>query len=152
MIARRGIGRRPDRREPVIAAVEVGGHRNLKPPQRAPDAILAPRRRLLPKRIFARSVLARRQFFGAIRETVLSSAPAPALADSIRTAYRALEAMYPGARFPDVYFIVGRLQTGGTIGRPGLLVGAEHYAYTPGVPRGELSAWQQTAIFPPSGA
>lgn len=101
--------------------------------------------------VFARAVLARRRFFSSIRETVLTRAADPTLADSVRAAYRALEAVYPEARFPDVYLLVGRLQTGGTLARPGLLVGAEHFALGPGVPRGELSAWQQTAVFPPEG-
>jgi hypothetical protein len=46
----------------------------------------------------------------------------------IRAPLLALEALYPPAIFPDVYFVVGRLNSGGTASGAGLMIGAEMYA------------------------
>lgn len=101
-------------------------------------------------RAFAEAVLARRQFYRAIRRTALDRSLDQALADSARAAYRALDAIYPDARFPDVYLVIGRLRTGGTVKRPGLILGIEHYSGRDGVPMDELAAWQRTALFEPA--
>lgn len=53
--------------------------------------------------------------------------------------------LYPPARFPDVYFLIGTLSTGGTGGPSGLLIGTEQYASGPDTPRDELPAWAQAA-------
>jgi len=101
-------------------------------------------------REFTEAVLARRQFYSAIRDRVLDGATHRAVADSARGAYRALEAVYPEAQFPDVYFVVGRLGTGGTVKRAGLVLGTEHYSSGDDVPTDELTAWQKQAISPPT--
>lgn len=49
--------------------------------------------------------------------------------------------LYPDARFPSVYFVIGRLTSGGTTGRAGLLIGTEVNALGEGVDTTEL---QQT--------
>ncbi|MFG0275957.1 MAG: Ig-like domain-containing protein [Phycisphaerales bacterium] len=46
----------------------------------------------------------------------------------IRAPLLALENLYPPAVFPDVYFVVGRLNSGGTASGAGLMIGAEMYA------------------------
>ncbi len=48
----------------------------------------------------------------------------------IRAAFVKLKAMYPDAVFPDVYFLIGRLSSGGTTAASGLLIGAEMYGRT----------------------
>jgi hypothetical protein len=48
-------------------------------------------------------------------------------ASAIRAAFRRLKAIYPDAVFPDVYFVVGRFNSGGTASKHGLLIGAEMY-------------------------
>ncbi len=48
----------------------------------------------------------------------------------IRAAWVKLKALYPDAVFPDVYFLIGRLSTGGTTAKSGLLIGAEMYGRT----------------------
>jgi len=47
----------------------------------------------------------------------------------IRAGFYALKYLYPPAVFPDVYFVVGRLNSGGTASRNGLLIGVEMYAH-----------------------
>ena len=110
------------------------------------DGLRAFRDRTGDTETFTTSVLERRRFYTAIRDRVLDTRAYSALADSARDAYRALERIYPDARFPDVYVVVGKLSTGGTPKRAGLVLGAEHYADGPGVPRDELSAWQRQAV------
>ncbi len=114
------------------------------------DGLRAFRDRTGTPREFTEAVLARRQFYSAIRGRVLDAATHRAVADSARGAYRALESLYPEARFPDVYFVVGRLGTGGTAKRAGLVLGTEHFSSGDNVPTDELTAWQKQAISPPA--
>ena len=46
---------------------------------------------------------------------------------AIRAAFRRLKALYPPAVFPDIYFVIGRHNSGGTSTDHGLLIGAEMY-------------------------
>ena len=110
------------------------------------DGLRAFRSRTGDDETFARAVLARRAFYRAIRPAVLDQAASRALADSMRAAYRALAAVYPDARFPDVYLVVGKLSSGGTVRRPGVVMGTEHFSGGPRVPTDELSAWQRQAV------
>lgn len=45
----------------------------------------------------------------------------------IRTAFRKFKELYPDAVFPDVYFVIGRLNSAGTTSKNGLLIGAEMF-------------------------
>jgi len=47
--------------------------------------------------------------------------------------------LYPAAGFPPVYFVVGRLTSGGTTGDAGLLIGTEVSSLGPGVDASEIS-------------
>jgi Predicted Zn-dependent protease (DUF2268) len=58
--------------------------------------------------------------------------------------------LFDYALFPDVYFVIGQLQSGGTSSSNGLLMGAEMFSRSPGLPTAELTEWQKTAIAPPS--
>lgn len=100
---------------------------------------------------FAEAVLERRRFYAAIRGTVLDRSGDAALMDSVRAAYRALAAVYPEATFPDVYAVVGRLSTGGTVKTPGVVIGEEHGAATADTPVDELTAWQRSRGLSPRG-
>jgi tetratricopeptide (TPR) repeat protein len=61
-------------------------------------------------------------------------------------AFRKLKRLYPDAIFPNVYFVIGQMQSGGTASDNGLLMGAEMFTRTPGVPMSELTEWQKGAI------
>jgi hypothetical protein len=56
----------------------------------------------------------------------------------VRAALRRLEAVYPGATFPDVYFVVGGFSTQGTLSDAGLLIGAEMVSADASTPMDEL--------------
>ncbi len=47
----------------------------------------------------------------------------------IRAGFYALKYLYPPAVFPDVYFVIGRLNSGGTASQNGLIIGVEMYAH-----------------------
>lgn len=65
---------------------------------------------------------------------------------AIRAAFRKLKLLYPAAVFPDVYFVIGRFNSGGTSSRHGLLIGAEKYpdpSRLPSIVSHELIHYQQ---------
>jgi hypothetical protein len=65
---------------------------------------------------------------------------------AIMAAFRLLKEIYPPAVFPDVYFVVGRLNSGGTSSKHGLLIGAEVYGNPdelPSIVSHELIHFQQ---------
>lgn len=67
----------------------------------------------------------------------------------LRAMLRRFRAIYPAAVFPDVYFVVGRLSTGGTTSQNGLLIGAEMYGRTADSLLGPpLSDWHRAVIRP----
>ena len=68
---------------------------------------------------------------------------------AIRAPFYALEFLYPEAVFPTVYFVVGRLNSGGTVSDQGLLIGAEMYGGSemlPYIVAHELIHFQQGSI------
>ncbi|MEW6211459.1 MAG: DUF2268 domain-containing putative Zn-dependent protease [Acidobacteriota bacterium] len=64
----------------------------------------------------------------------------------IKAAFYALKYLYPDAVFPDVYFVIGRLSSGGTTSKRALLIGAEMYCKTSATPMGELSDWLKQVL------
>jgi hypothetical protein len=65
---------------------------------------------------------------------------------AIRAAFHKLKDLYPDAVYPDVYFVVGRFNSGGTSSDHGLLIGAEMYrdpARLPSIVSHELIHYQQ---------
>jgi len=87
--------------------------------------------------------LRRRAYYNAIRPNTLALDTARAIKDSIRASFRRLSALYPEAKFADVYFLIGRMSSGGTTGPSGLLIGTEINARDPSTPVGELSPWER---------
>ncbi|HET9226323.1 MAG TPA: hypothetical protein VFR31_06630, partial [Thermoanaerobaculia bacterium] len=51
------------------------------------------------------------RYYASIRESTLRIAD---MEPAIRASFRALKDLYPEAVFPDVYFVIGRLTSGGT--------------------------------------
>jgi hypothetical protein len=84
-----------------------------------------------------------RSYYQSIRQNTLSVA---ALEPEIRAALRAFDALYPDAVFPNVYFTIGGLSTGGTTSPSGLLIGTEMYSRAPSSPVGELNLWQRSVV------
>ena len=65
-------------------------------------------------------------------------------------AFRKFKNLYQDAIFPEAYFVIGQLQSGGTSSSNGLLMGAEMFTGLLTTPRGELNEWEQGAIMSPN--
>jgi hypothetical protein len=63
-------------------------------------------------------------------------------------AFAALEALYPSAVFPDVYFLIGAMNSAGTLAEEGLLIGLDMHGRKPGVDLSSLSSWHQAVLAP----
>lgn len=72
----------------------------------------------------AETIADRRQRYEDIREMSMNVAAA---ARSIRAPFYALEYLYPDALFPDIYFVIGRLRSGGTAREGGIFIGTEMF-------------------------
>lgn len=64
----------------------------------------------------------------------------------IRDTLRRMKALYPQAVFPDVYFLIGRMNSGGTLDEAGLLIGVEMFGRDEGVPLDELGDWHRAVV------
>ena len=51
--------------------------------------------------------------------------------------------LYPAARFPDVYFVIGNYTSGGTASGNGLLIGLDQQVKTDKIPTDELNMWEK---------
>jgi hypothetical protein len=94
----------------------------------------------------AAAVRRRPRFFAAIRANTLAIDTARAIKDSIRTYYRRLAALYPDAKFPPAYFLIGQLSSGGTTDTSGQLIGAEMHGADATTPLDELTAWERGEV------
>jgi len=108
-------------------------------------------RDFIPNRILSASALATqyrrlRAQYDSLRpatERIVEAEPA------IRKAFREFKRIYPAAVFPDVYFVIGRFNSGGTASRNGLLIGAEVFsdpARLPSIVAHELIHFQQVGL------
>ena len=70
-------------------------------------------------------------YYEGIRARTLSAAK---YAPVIRDALRRIVALYPDASVPDVTFVIGRMNSGGTAGPTGMLIGLDVWSWTDGVP------------------
>lgn len=99
--------------------------------------------RILSAEDLATYVNAHRATYDSVRAANLDVTRAEA---AIRAAFRRLKTLYPDAVFPDVYFVIGRFNSGGTSTSHGLLIGAEMYrdpARLPAIVSHELIHFQQ---------
>jgi hypothetical protein len=91
----------------------------------------------------AAMVWPRREYYRSVRANTLTVA---SLEPEIRRIYRMLDTLYADAVFPDVYFAIGGMGTGGTTSDHGLLIGTELFARAADSPMNVLTPWQQTVV------
>ncbi len=60
--------------------------------------------------------------------------------------FKKLKEIYPDALFPNVYFVIGRMNAGGTATLKGLLIGFEMYGKTDDASLAELSGWKKSSV------
>jgi hypothetical protein len=85
----------------------------------------------------------RPKYYAALREPSLRVA---LYEKQIRANFRKLKELYPEAVFPDVYFIIGRMNSGGTVSDKGLLIGVDMFGKNENVPTDELSDWHKAVV------
>jgi hypothetical protein len=66
----------------------------------------------------------------------------------IRESFRRLKEIYPEALFPNVYFLIGSMNSGGIATDNGIIIGAELFSKTPSSPLGELNPWEKSVVEP----
>lgn len=81
------------------------------------------------------------RYYAAIRARTLSVDTSTQVTSDIRRGLSRLTELYPDAKFPDVYFLIGTTSTGGTTGWSGMMIGTEQYGSDSTTPRDELPAW-----------
>ena len=90
-----------------------------------------------------RALRAYPRYYAAVRARTLAVDTNSAIRQGIRQGLAKLTELYPAARFPNIYFLIGTLSTGGTTARSGMLIGTEQSASGPDTPLDELPAWAQ---------
>ena len=83
------------------------------------------------------------KFYASIRDDSLALV---GNVPEIKRTFRHLKTLYPQAIFPDVYFVVGELTSGGTSTSTGLLLGSEMISAGPRTSVDELGAWEKSAV------
>lgn len=78
--------------------------------------------------------------------TRLSTSRVKETEKQMRKSFRKFKELYPNAVFPDVYFVIGIANTGGTASKNGLLIGTELYGLTKETPRDEFPAFFKTYL------
>ncbi|MBV7257094.1 hypothetical protein KCG44_09905 [Pacificimonas sp. WHA3] len=76
------------------------------------------------------------EYYDGIRERTLAAAT---FEPTIRAGLHRFKALYPGAYFPPVTFVIGRLNSGGTAGPEGLMIGLDVWGWSEGVSTEGLS-------------
>ena len=83
------------------------------------------------------------RYYASLRErTPTLDTHLPRICDALRR----MKALYPEAVFPDVYFVIGRMNSGGTLDRTGLLIGVDMFGRGDGVPMDELGDWHRNVV------
>lgn len=84
-------------------------------------------------------------YYASIRKETLKVS---SMSAKIHQSFRNLKRLYPDAVFPDVYFTIGKLSSGGTTSKNGLLIGTEMFGKTKDSPVSELSGWLKDVLKP----
>ncbi len=89
---------------------------------------------------FVASQKAKRKFYAAIRNNTLSI---DTMKNEIMQGFYKFKQLYADAVFPDIYFLIGRGNSAGTVSDNGLLIGVDQIAKSDDIPTGELSEWSR---------
>lgn len=103
------------------------------------------RGRIISPKHFARVVQRHKDYYASIRASTYRVSE---MEDSIRLALQNMKDIYPEARFPPVYFVVGALNSGGTSRDNGLIIGVDMYGKQEDTPMHELNSWLRQVLSP----
>ncbi|MGH9942624.1 MAG: DUF2268 domain-containing putative Zn-dependent protease [Pyrinomonadaceae bacterium] len=84
-------------------------------------------------------------YFASLRA---STAKVDSFKDAMRASFRRLRGLYDGAVFPDVYFLIGRMNSAGTLTDKALLIGLDMFGMSKDAPTEELSDWHKAVVKP----
>jgi hypothetical protein len=85
------------------------------------------------------------RYYASLRSSTLSIHSQD---ERIRESFRKLGQLYPDALFPNVYFVIGAMNSGGISIDKGLVIGAELFSKTPSSPLDELNSWERSVVQP----
>jgi len=85
----------------------------------------------------------RPKYYASMRESTLK---VESFKDPMRASFRKLKELYDGAVFPDVYFLMGRMNSAGTFTDEALLIGVDMFGRTKNMPLEELGDWHKAMI------
>lgn len=83
------------------------------------------------------------RYYAGIRSASLTIATTDTVLGVVRRGLRQLSALYPNAKYPDIYFLIGRLNSAGTASSRGMLMGTEMSSRTATTPVDEIPPWVQ---------
>lgn len=83
------------------------------------------------------------KYYAALREPSLKVA---SYENQMRASFRRLKEIYPDSVFPDVYFVIGKLNSGGTTSDHGLLIGVDMFGKNEGATLEELTDWHRAVL------
>ncbi len=84
---------------------------------------------------FAKHIQSHPKLYASMRENTLK---VDVYKKEIQKSFKNLKTIYPDAKFPDVYFVIGAFTSGGTISNAGLLIGTNQMSDGEGVNTEEL--------------
>jgi hypothetical protein len=103
--------------------------------------------RIVNGHALAATVASRRRYYTSIRENTLALDQKPEIKQAIQGTFGRLKEIYPEAIFPDVYFVIGRMNSAGTTGGgKGLVIGVEMNARDQSTHIDELDSWERAVI------
>ncbi|NME70225.1 gliding motility protein GldB-related protein [Flammeovirga aprica] len=77
---------------------------------------------------FTKFVLKHQEFYLSIKSDLTNLDD---LEEKIRTYFLDFKAIYPNATFPDIYFVIGKFSSNGTVSKNGIIIGTEILCRTP---------------------
>jgi hypothetical protein len=83
------------------------------------------------------------KYYAALREPSLKIV---SYENQMRASFRKLKEIYLAAVFPDVYFVVGKMNSAGTLSEKGLYIGVDMFGKNAGVPLDELGEWHKAVV------
>lgn len=93
----------------------------------------------------SQTIRAHRHYYASLRQ---SSQRLDALKPEIRKILDTFASWYPDAILPDVYIVIGAMNSGGTASRNGLLIGLDMYGRHDDMPEHELGEWHRQVLKP----
>jgi hypothetical protein len=85
------------------------------------------------------------KYYASLRDTSLQL---DSYKDALRASFRKLKEIYDAAVFPDIYFLMGRMNSAGTLTDEALLIGIDMFGRTKNAPLDELDQWHKANIKP----